>query len=331
MKNAKLLLAFLPALLTLSACDDAPLDEARLAAAEANHQRAAGSCTPDACGEYIPANSCQCDDLCVEYGDCCDDVDAVCNAPVDECQSNEDCPEFCGWNEDNVRVCKPWAQEGESCQGFVLPQFRADCAPGLECEFSEPTFDVPGTCVDPDAGEEPIFCGGIANIECPTGMHCELDGDFPDAGGSCQPGSGFHGMCGGIAGFTCMDDLECYIADPFPDASGACVEPCVPAGCSGQVCATASEAPGIITTCEFLPEYVCFQQTSCGHHGPGGACAWEQTDAYLECLAGFEEPVEPPADSCEGHCGGQADAGCYCDTACAFWGDCCNDKELLCG
>ncbi|EDM76656.1 Kazal domain protein [Plesiocystis pacifica SIR-1] len=75
-------------------------------------------------------------------------------APVDACESDKDCKEgFCGWNDDSSRVCKPWAQVGESCEGFVLPQFRAFCAPGLECEFPEPTNDVPGTCVDPSAAE----------------------------------------------------------------------------------------------------------------------------------------------------------------------------------
>jgi len=251
------LLALLPSLLLIvAACDEAPLDDVRLAAAEDNPQRAAGSCSPEACGEYVPANSCQCDDACVDYGDCCDDVETVCgDEPGDACASNDDCPEFCGWNEDNLRVCKPWAQVGESCEGFVLPSFRASCAPGLECDFPEPTFDVPGTCV----------------------------------------------------------------------------EPCVPAGCSGQVCALQSEAPGVITTCEVLPEYICFGETSCGHHGTDGACAWEETEGYLECLAGFEEPQEPAADSCEGHCGDMAEAGCYCDDACAFWGDCCDDMLAVCG
>ncbi len=329
MKHAKFLLAFLPLSLALGACDQAPLDQARLAAAEANADRAAGSCSPDVCGDYIPANTCQCDDACVFYGDCCDDVDAVCNGeePTDACEDNDDCPEFCGWNEDNLRVCKPWAQEGEGCQGFVLPQYRAECAPELECEFSEPTFDVPGVCVDPN-DDDPAFCGGIANIQCPTGQHCELMGDFPDAGGSCQPGSGDGGMCGGIAGFACMEGLDCFMEDTFPDAAGTCVEPCVPAGCSGQVCALQSEAPGIITTCEALPEYICFGETSCGHFGADGACAWQETDAFLACLADFDEPAP---DSCQDHCGDQAEAGCYCDDLCVFWGDCCDDKLAVCG
>ncbi|MGH1342912.1 MAG: hypothetical protein ACRBN8_15220 [Nannocystales bacterium] len=329
MKHLKLLLC-LPVLLAVSACDEAPVDENRLAAAASNGDRAAGSCSPEACGEYIPSNSCQCDAACVDYGDCCHDVDAVCNdVPVDECGSNDDCPEFCGWNDDNLRVCKPWAQVGESCEGFVLPAFRASCAPGLECEFSEPTFDIPGVCVDPD--EEPVFCGGIAAIQCPAGQHCQLEGSFPDAGGSCQPGSAQGGICGGIAGFSCLAGLECVIDNPFPDADGVCMEPCVPAGCSGQVCALESEAPGVITTCEVLPEYICFGETTCGHHGADGACGWEQNDAYLECLADFEEPVEPAPDSCEGHCGDQAEAGCYCDSVCAYWGDCCDDKVAICG
>lgn len=325
MKNLKLLFALVPALIAVQACDAEELDSARLAAAENMEFRAAGSCTPEACGEYIPANSCQCDDACVDYGDCCDDVDAVCNAPVDECQSNEDCPEYCGWDESNTRVCKPWAQEGEQCQGFVLPAFRAECAPGLECEFSEPTHDVPGTCVDPNEGD---FCGGIAAIQCPVGQHCELDGDYPDAGGTCHPGSGPGQMCGGIAGFQCMDGYACHIEDTFPDAAGTCVEECASAGCSGQVCTTASAAPNVITTCEFLPEYICFQQTTCGNFGPGGSCQWEQNDAYQACLDSFNEPA---GNSCEGHCGGQADDGCYCDSLCSFYGDCCEDKVDVCG
>lgn len=32
------------------------------------------------------------------------------------------------------------------------------------------------------------FCGGIAAIECATGLVCQLDGNYPDAGGTCQAG-----------------------------------------------------------------------------------------------------------------------------------------------
>ena len=34
--------------------------------------------------------------------------------------------------------------------------------------------------------------------------------------------------------------------------------------------------------------------------------------------------------SCVGACGGQSAGGCYCDAACAGYGDCCTDKALVC-
>jgi hypothetical protein len=37
--------------------------------------------------------------------------------------------------------------------------------------------------------DEKIFCGGIANIECPAGFFCQLEGKHPDAGGFCVKGS----------------------------------------------------------------------------------------------------------------------------------------------
>jgi hypothetical protein len=34
-------------------------------------------------------------------------------------------------------------------------------------------------------GQTDIFCGGIAGVLCPEEMTCKLDGDYPDAGGTC--------------------------------------------------------------------------------------------------------------------------------------------------
>ncbi|MAG15558.1 hypothetical protein CMO88_00700 [Candidatus Woesearchaeota archaeon] len=57
---------------------------------------------------------------------------------------------------------------------------------------------------------------------------------------------------------------------------------CAAAGCSGQVCTTAEEAPMIITTCEYREEYSCLEQTNCGC--VEGQCSWAQTEDYLSCL-----------------------------------------------
>lgn len=36
-------------------------------------------------------------------------------------------------------------------------------------------------------------------------------------------------------------------------------------------------------------------------------------------------------NSCVGNCGSQASGGCWCDSACSFYGDCCSDKVSVCG
>jgi hypothetical protein len=35
------------------------------------------------------------------------------------------------------------------------------------------------------ATTQPIFCGGIVGLGCPTGYSCHLEGSHPDAGGTC--------------------------------------------------------------------------------------------------------------------------------------------------
>jgi len=62
---------------------------------------------------------------------------------------------------------------------------------------------------------------------------------------------------------------------------------CDVAGCSGQLCATAEEAPGIITTCEYREQYDCLQLTSCGCIE--GKCAWAQTEEYASCLEDYQK------------------------------------------
>lgn len=83
------------------------------------------------------------------------------------CESDDDCTDgFCGWATDGERVCKPWAEEGETCEGFVLPAYREFCAPELTCVPSEETFDVPGTCLD-------LSCS-MFDQACPAGFTCDF-------------------------------------------------------------------------------------------------------------------------------------------------------------
>lgn len=68
---------------------------------------------------------------------------------------------------------------------------------------------------------------------------------------------------------------------------------CARGGCSGQVCYDTSE-PAPITTCEYLPEYACYDSANCGPYGPGGACAWEDTPALTACIDAASEPPKLP-------------------------------------
>lgn len=58
--------------------------------------------------------------------------------------------------------------------------------------------------------------------------------------------------------------------------------PCFVGGCSGQIC---SEHEGVISTCEWRPEYACYQEASCARQADG-ACGWTETPELTTCLAG---------------------------------------------
>jgi len=60
-------------------------------------------------------------------------------------------------------------------------------------------------------------------------------------------------------------------------AQGACFV----GGCSSEVC---SDQEGVITTCEFHPEYACYQSATCARQADGN-CGWTQTAELQACIA----------------------------------------------
>jgi hypothetical protein len=60
---------------------------------------------------------------------------------------------------------------------------------------------------------------------------------------------------------------------------------CRPTGCSGIVCSDED----VMTTCEYRPEYACYQSATCTRQADG-ACGWTQTPELEACLA------NPPAE-----------------------------------
>jgi len=55
---------------------------------------------------------------------------------------------------------------------------------------------------------------------------------------------------------------------------------CFPTGCSGQICSDT----GVITTCEWRPEYDCYRSASCSTQS-NGDCGWVMDDELRRCLA----------------------------------------------
>jgi eight-cysteine-cluster-containing protein len=76
-------------------------------------------------------------------------------------------------------------------------------------------------------------------------------------------------------------------ADPSampPPGESSTDEPCAKAGCSGIVCVEAERAKSIVTTCEYRPEYACYQAAACEPQA-NGECGWTQTPELAACLA----------------------------------------------
>lgn len=75
-------------------------------------------------------------------------------------------------------------------------------------------------------------------------------------------------------------------------------EDCIRDGCSGQVC-HAKTGESQITTCEFRPEYACYNDAGCGC--VEGKCAW--SDQTLKCVEEKNKPLnEAPAETAQALC-----------------------------
>ncbi len=157
-----------------------------------------------------------------------------------------------------------------------------------------------------------IFCVAACELEC--NYNCSPCPAEPDCG-AVECGE-FCGIDCGICpdGQSCFQGKCCLSScDGKECGSDGCGGDC--GACSGtDVC-----EDGACVTCQPLCE-----GKNCGADGCGGTCG--NCLGGTICAAG--QCVTP--DSCVGSCGGQADGGCYCDTACADYGDCCEDVCEAC-
>lgn len=87
------------------------------------------------------------------------------------------------------------------------------------------------------------------------------------------------GFCGRIANATTKQ--QCLALNTTGTGECSRDSDCVRAGCSSQLCVPASQG-NVSTTCEYIPEYACLAQTTCGCIE--GSCGWRQTPEYINCL-----------------------------------------------
>lgn len=77
-------------------------------------------------------------------------------------------------------------------------------------------------------------------------------------------------------------------ADPGAGGGTGTEEPaadpgCETAGCSGVECVEAGTAADLVTTCEYLEVYSCYEGAACERQADG-QCGWTQTDGLAACL-----------------------------------------------
>lgn len=162
-------------------------------------------------------------------------------------------------------------ESASDCEG--LPHILCDGA--WKCEKNACLFQC---------GDVEIGCYG--DEDCPAAQHCSVsDGECGTPPG-CDPGQPCPAVCYG----KCVDDESVQ---------------CVVSGCSSEICA---QEP-LASFCVYLDWYQCLAFSQCGPFGASGACGWEETPEFKECMAGFE--VDPEGKEC------WDDSGCpygyYCE------------------
>jgi len=90
-------------------------------------------------------------------------------------------------------------------------------------------------------------------------------------------------------GYWICSENKCEYKCGIPAPEGTCTSDsdCGTGGCSGQICGFKEEVEGIITTCEWVEEYGCLQETECGC--VDGTCKWVENEGYIDCISNLQD------------------------------------------
>lgn len=229
-------------------------------------------CVPD---QVACASDCDCDPSLACNDGVCQRMGRMNLCGLDECTSNADCAddEYCKIDYTQP-VCDcvncPCAIPRGTCE--PRPEVRtcdddADCQDGEYCGCgSDPNCPMCDVCLF-QCMPRPHDGSCDSDAECPAGQQCNFY--YPP----CAP----------------PPDESDFALPPACEPIGVCedVRPqgCVVTGCSGQICA----AQEMASTCEWHDYYQCYRLAICDY-GADGACGWQKTDAFVECMERYGQP-----------------------------------------
>lgn len=203
---------------------------------------------------------CWCDELCSEYGDCCDDYEPIC-APKqacgaragDTCSDDEYCAyepdETCGWA-DAESVCKPRPE-------FCTREYAPVCGCNSQTYANRCMANAAGQGIlnegpcEPEPEPEPESCGGENGGNCEDGQYCHFEPNSAcgtPKGGQCKDKPA---ACDQAEALVCGCDGETYNNECMANMQGvsaASEGACKPAP---KVCGGKGTLTGVCSDNEF--------------------------------------------------------------------------------
>lgn len=160
-----------------------------------------------------------------------------------------------------------------SCYGACVDRYTCEPPAGV-CKYDGQVYEA-GASFPASDGCNTCTCGPDGSVAC-TEKACICDYDAPGRKWVAQSPE----RCATVR-FACEEGMRPF----FNDCGCGCepaVEECRVGGCSGQLCVGPGEPD--VSTCEWLPQYACYQGASCELQ-PDGRCGWTPTDELRACLA----------------------------------------------
>ncbi len=302
-----------------------------------------GSCKPSCfereCGDDGCGGSC---------GACADPAKPTCDKAIGRCEAQcvPDCSgKTCG--DDGCGGSCGTCQSGSVCEawGKCVPQawtcdphwYAAGDTCDCGCGAPDPDCQDPSAPVSGCTSTEKCASDGTCQPKVPAAWTCAPTSY--DARDKCDCNCGAPDP---DCAFSSLPVVGCPGASPTCNADGTCAQ-CVP-DCTGKVCGpdgcggtcgtctdtalSACVGGACVSPCN--PKPLICETDDCGDDGCGGSCGTCQTG--WSCQAGncVKDPAPDDPQSCVGHCGSDAPAGCGCSPGCKADGTCCSDYQTAC-